>query len=172
MFALNTDLQGAIVGIGDGNGRQQSLSVRMLRIAKQGLGGGCLDNLTQIHHCDAMTDVTNHVQIVRNKDDTDAEPLTETFEQIYDLSLDGYIEGRNRLVGDQNLWFERQGARDADPLPLSAAKRMRQPILQTRREAYHLQQAVRTIVPFGRRHAWCMDKKNFVQHLSDRHPGI
>ena len=51
----------------DGDGREQRLGVRMLRIAEQLIGGGDLHDLAQVHHRDTIANVFDHGQVVRDE---------------------------------------------------------------------------------------------------------
>ena len=49
-----------------------------------------------------------------------AEVLLEIGEQVQDLSADGHVEGRSRLVGDDRIGLERHGTGDGHALALTA----------------------------------------------------
>ncbi|MNP36335.1 hypothetical protein D3C76_1297170 [compost metagenome] len=46
------------------------------------------------------------------------------FEQIDDLSLNGYIESGNRLIANDELWLNGQRTGNPDPLPLASGQFM------------------------------------------------
>src|SRR5919108_1819881 len=59
-------------------------------------------------------------EVVRDEQIGQAELFTQILEQVDDLRLDRYVERRYRLVADNELRLEREGARDADALALAA----------------------------------------------------
>ena len=54
--------------IGDRDRSQQGFGIRMQRAREQGLLVCILDDLTEIHHRDAVTDVLDHGEIVRDEE--------------------------------------------------------------------------------------------------------
>ena len=51
--------------------------------------------------------------------------LLQIVQQVDDLRLNGHVQRGNRLVADDELGVERQGACDADALALSAGELVR-----------------------------------------------
>ena len=74
---------------------------------------------------DPVGDVAHHRQIVGDEQVGEAEPRLQVLEQVEDLRLDRDVERRDRLVADQELGLQRQGAGDADALPLAAGEAVR-----------------------------------------------
>jgi hypothetical protein len=68
----------------------------------------------------------------------------EVFEQVDDLGLDRDVERRHRLVADDEVRVEREGAGEADPLALTAGKLMRVPRGCIGREPDDLEQLAHT----------------------------
>ena len=68
-------------------------------------------------------------QIVGDEDVGEAELLLQVGEQVEDLGLDRDVQGRDRLVADDQLRLERQGPGHADPLPLPAGELSREPVV-------------------------------------------
>ena len=54
--------------------------------------------------------------------------LLQVVEQVDDAGLDRHVERRDRLVEDEQLGIERERARDADALPLTAGELVREPV--------------------------------------------
>lgn len=54
--------------------------------------------------------------------------LPQLNKQCENLSLNGYIKGGNRLVGDNEVWLRRKGAGNPDALTLAAAELVRKPL--------------------------------------------
>ena len=81
-----------------------------------------LDNPSEIHHGDALADVLDEPQIVRDEQVGQSELLLEIHQQVHDLSLHGHVERRDRLVEHQERWIEGQRSRQPDALPLAPAE--------------------------------------------------
>ena len=111
-------------GSGSGNRRDQRLGIGMGRSGVERRGLGRLDDPAEIHDRDAVADMLDHRQIVGDEDIGEAEPRLEVDQQIEDLRLDRDVEGRDRLVGDDQLGLERDGPGDADALALAAGEFM------------------------------------------------
>jgi hypothetical protein len=67
----------------------------------------------------------NHRQIVRYKKISNAELLLKIPKQIYNLRLDRDVQRADWLITYDQLGFDRQGTRNPNPLPLSAAEFVR-----------------------------------------------
>ena len=75
-----------------------------------------------------------------DEDVGEAELLLEVVEQVDDLGLDRDVERRDRLVGDDQLRLQREGAGDPDPLPLPAGELVRVAVVVLGAEADALEQ--------------------------------
>ena len=82
-------------------------------------------------------------------------------EQVYNLGLDRYIQGRYRFIADQKLWFYYKSSGKYYSLPLSTRKLVRIPVVENRLKAdscQHIQHhllavlGVADIVDFQRLH--------------------
>ena len=60
-----------------------------------------LHELSRIHHHDAVGDLGHDAHVVGDEDDGRTVVTPELFDQAQDLGLDGHVEGRGRLVGDE-----------------------------------------------------------------------
>jgi hypothetical protein len=67
--------------------KQQRLRVGVRRRIEHRIGRPDLDDLAQIHHRDAMGEMAHHAQIVRDKQDRQAQPLLQLQQQVEDLRL-------------------------------------------------------------------------------------
>jgi hypothetical protein len=90
----------------------------MDRVVINLIGRAYLDDIAQVHHGDAVRDVPDDRQVVRDEDVGKAELLLQVLHQIDDLRLNRHVERTDRLVGDDDLRVGCKGPRDADPLPL------------------------------------------------------
>ncbi len=86
---------------------------------------GLLYDGAQIHDGNPLAEMLHQGQVVRNEQIGQAELLLQILEQIDDLGLNGEVECRNGLVGDDQLRVRRQRAGNTDALALPAGKFMR-----------------------------------------------
>ena len=84
-----------------------------------------LDDAAEVHHGDAVGDLPDHRQVVRDEDVGEVELALQVPQQVQDLRLDRDVERGDRLVADDQLRRERERARDADALPLAARELVR-----------------------------------------------
>ena len=94
----------------------------------------------EVHDHDPVADVTHHREVVRDEEIGEVELALEILEQVDDLRLDGDVERRHRLVADDDLGVERERARDADALALTAAELVRIAVVEIGVEADGAQQ--------------------------------
>src|SRR5215469_11001180 len=111
--------------VGDWHRRQQGLGIRMQRVGEEGRFVGVLDDLTKVHHRDAVADMLDDREIVRDEQIGQVLFALQIHHQVDDLRLDRDVEGRNRLVADDQLGVQGQRSGDADALALSARKLVR-----------------------------------------------
>ena len=94
-----------------------------------------LDDLAEVHHRDAVGDVADDGEIVRDEQVRQAELGLELLHQVDDLRLDGDVERRDRLVADEKLRVQCERSRDADALALATGELMRVATDCVRRQA-------------------------------------
>ena len=109
----------------DGNGRHQRLRVGMQRVAEELPPVGQLDHLAQVHHRDPVADVLDDAHVVGDEQVGQAELPLQLLQEVQDLRLDRDVEGRDRLVADDEVRLEGQRAGDPDPLSLAAGEFVR-----------------------------------------------
>ena len=132
----------ALARLLDRHRRQQRLRVRMRRLLVDLVLRPDLDDLAEVHDGDAVGDVADDRQVVRDEDVRQAEVALERLEQVHDLRADRDVERGHRLVEDDQLRVERERARDADALALAARELVREPVRMLGREADGAQQLV------------------------------
>src|SRR5258707_792134 len=101
---------------------EKRLGIGMVRLPEQLLGGRALDDAAQVHDQDAVGDVLDDAEVVADEEIGQVQLLAEPDEEIDDLRLDRDVEGRHRLVADDELRVDRQRPGDADALPLAAGE--------------------------------------------------
>src|SRR5438093_12694445 len=90
--------------------------------AHDGLRLRQLNHLPQIHHHYAMTDMFDDGEVMRDEQVRDPALLLQVLQQVDDLRLDRNVERAYGLIADNHLRLDREGSRDADALPLTAAE--------------------------------------------------
>ncbi len=135
-------------GIGHRRGGKERLGVRVLGIAVEGRVGRGLDDLSQVHHQDPVAEVFHHRQVVGDDHERQVEFPFQPHEQVDDLGLDGNVQGRDRLVADEDGGVQRQPPCDAHPLPLPPRKFVGIPPPLLRAQAHRLQQKSQPLRPF------------------------
>ena len=91
-------------------------------VGEQLLAAAQLHHLAQVHDHDGVRDVLDHRQVVGDEHIGQAVLLLEVLHQVQNLSLDGYVQSRHRLVTDDKLWVQREGAGNADALAAAAVQ--------------------------------------------------
>ena len=77
-----------------------------------------LAQAAEVHHGDAVTDVLDHGQVVRDEQDGQVVLLLQVLQQVEDLGLHRHVQGGHDLVADEELRLEHQRTGDADALAL------------------------------------------------------
>src|SRR5207302_1907300 len=105
--------------------REKRFGIRMPRASEKAPRFTKLHNLAQVHHRHPIADMLNDTQSMRNKEIGEAELCPKVGHEVQYLCLHGDIECGYRLVRDDQVRVQSEGAGDADSLPLSAAERVR-----------------------------------------------
>ena len=103
-----------------------------------------LDDHAQVHDGDAVGDVPDDGEVVRDEQIRQVELRLQLLEQVDDLRLDRDVERGDRLVGDDEVRVERERAGEADALALPARELVRVARGRVRREADDLEQLAHT----------------------------
>ena len=112
----------------------------MARPREQRLGLADLDQPAEIHHPDAGRHEAHHREIVGDQEIGEAEPVLQITHQVEDLRLDRDVEGRGRLVADDEIGVGGDRARNRDPLALAAGEFVRKLAPVGRMEADEFEQ--------------------------------
>ena len=84
--------------VGDRHRRQQRLRVGVQRVGEEFGLVGDLDDAPEIHHRDAVADVLDDREVVRDEQIGEAVLALQVDQQVDDLRLDRDVERRDRLV--------------------------------------------------------------------------
>src|SRR4051812_963470 len=112
----------------------------MAGVRVERLAVGDLHDLAEVHHGDAVAHVPYHGQVVRDEHDREPELALQVAKKVEDLGLDRDVEGRHRLVGDDQLRIEGESPRYADALALAARELVREAVVVLGVEADRLHQ--------------------------------
>ena len=118
--------EGPAPGVQPGHVCEQRLRVGMVRPAEHLLDRRLLNDPAEIHDDHPVREVLDYAEIMADEEVGQAELVTQVQKKIDDLSLDRNIERRDRLVADQEVRPDREGARNADALALAAAALVRE----------------------------------------------
>jgi hypothetical protein len=128
-----------------------------------------LDDLAAIHDEHAVGDLGHDAHVVRDEHDGHVHLVLQLPDELEDLRLDGDVERRRRLVGDQQPRLARQRHRDHHALAHPARKLVRVAVehLRRLRDADLLEHAQR--LPPGRREILALVQPDrFGDLLADR----
>ena len=116
-------LQPVLARAGDRRDRlQQGAGIRVLRIGEKLFHRGVFHHLPTIHHHHTVGDARNHAQIMGDPNDRHAKFLLQILHQLNNLCLNGHIQRRGGLIGDQQVGLTGQGNGDHHPLAHPAGK--------------------------------------------------
>ena len=121
-------------GPGDGNelsanngwrSREKALGVRMLRRQENALRGTLFNDAPGVHDGDAIGDLGDYTEVVRDEEEGKLHLAAELVEQFEDLSLHGDIESGGGFVGNEQFRIGRESHGDHDALAKAAGELMR-----------------------------------------------
>jgi hypothetical protein len=105
--------------------RQQRARIGVLRAGEDLVRAALFDLVAAVHDQHAVGDFRHHAHVVRDEDHAHVHFFLQLADQLQDLGLDGHVQGRGRLVGDQQLGLARQGHGDHDALAHAARQLVR-----------------------------------------------
>jgi hypothetical protein len=97
----------------------------MARIGVELIAARRFYRAAKIEHENAVADQPNDAQIMRDQDQRKDQLALKPHQQVDDLRLDRHVEGRDRLVADDQARIEDDRPRDADALALAAGEFVR-----------------------------------------------
>ena len=107
------------------HGVQQASRVWMSRRTKQIARGARLHHLPGVHHDDPVAELRRDGKVVGDEDDGRLQLRADGPKEIEDLRLHAHVQGRRRLVRDQQRWSPGDAHADHDPLRHTAAELVR-----------------------------------------------
>ena len=119
-YGRGAAVRGALGHPGDRG--EQAPGVGVAWRAEDLLGGRDLDDAAQVHDRDPVAQVPHHGQVVRYQQQREPEVFAQVLQQVEDGGLHADVEGRHRLVGDEDVGAQREGPGDRHPLPLAAGE--------------------------------------------------
>src|SRR5439155_3065997 len=128
------------LGIWQWHSAQETLRVGMGRSVVNRRRGPNLDELAQVHHPNAVGDVPDDAQVMRDDDVGQVVSLLKPVHQVENLRSNRDVEGRNGLVGDDEPRIQGQRSSQPDALSLAAGKLVRVPLDRGRTQADLAQQ--------------------------------
>jgi hypothetical protein len=124
-FSLQRRFLTALNRAGRGNSGNESLCIRMFWVPNNFSRRAGFDNLSQVHDQYAVGDVLNNCKVMRNEKIRQSEARLQFLQEVHDLRLHRNVKRADWLIADDEFRLDRQGARDANSLPLSAAEFVR-----------------------------------------------
>jgi len=94
---------GFSIQIGNRDGGEQRLGIRVPGADVYIPVGGHLDYFTQIHDGNSVTDILHHCQIMGDDDIGQVELILQVDQKIDNLGLDGNIQGGDGFIADNDL---------------------------------------------------------------------
>lgn len=107
------------------NSIEESPGVRVPRILEKLGGGPLLYDSARVEHAHTIAVIFDQTHVVRDQDDARVHLFLEIAEKLHHLGLQGHVESRGGLIGDQNLGLAGESNRDDHSLPLAAAELVR-----------------------------------------------
>ncbi len=136
------------------------------------LVGADLGHLAEVHHTDPVRDVPDDRQVVGDEEVGQVELVLQSLHQVDDLCLDGDVQGRHRLVADDDLGVQGQAAGDADALALTAGELVRIAVDVLRVEADDVQELLHLAAPVALRGHLGVDVERLPDDVAHRHTGV
>ena len=121
----------------------------MQRVFENLVGVGKLHGIAEVHYENLVGNVLDDRQVVRYKHVRQPHTALQVFEQIDYLRLYGHVQRGHGLVANDKLGLDRERARYANSLPLSARELVRVAVVILRLQAALLHYALHVIVKLG-----------------------
>ena len=113
----------------------------------------------------------DHAHVVGDEQVGQPELALELLEQVQDLGLDRHVEGRDRLVADDQVGLEDERAGDADALALAAGELVRVAARVLRLQTDEVHHPRDLLPPLGRAPE-AVDPQALADAVADRRPRV
>ncbi len=111
------DVRARIIEVFEGShGRDECLGVRVVRRLEDRLSRTDVDELAEVHDADAVGEVPDDVQVVGDEEIRDSPVRLHVQQQVQDGRLHRDVQGRDRLVAQDERRLPGEGPGDGDPL--------------------------------------------------------
>ena len=125
-IALEDDALAGAARVGHGHGGEQGPGVGVQRPGVERFGRGQLHDLAQVHHPDAVADVADDRQVVRDEEVGEIELALQPDHQVQDLGAHRDVQGRDGLVADHEPGPQHERPGHTDALALAAGELVRE----------------------------------------------
>ncbi len=102
-------------------------------------GGAGLHHLAVAHHHHPVADLGRHPHVMGDEQHRQIHLLAHIVQQLQHLRLHRHIQRRHRLIGDQHIGPQHQGARQTDALALATGEFMRKAVHGFRVQSHQTQ---------------------------------
>ena len=170
-IALQDDPIATIATIWLWDSRQECLRVRVLWSRKYLGRRPSLDDPPQIHHGDAVAEVFDYAEIMRDKEIGESKFALQFGQQVEHLRLNRYVKRGNRLVENNERRIKDQRAGNPDTLTLPAREFMRIATSTLWAKSDHVKHLGNLCLTLGRSPD-SVNVKTFGDRLANRRPRI
>ena len=154
--------------IGHRHGVEQQARIGMAGAIVDSTRLAHLDDMPAIHDRDLVSHFAHDGQVVSDEQIGELEFLLQRLEQRDDLRLGAHVEGRDRLVADDEIRIDRQRPGNDHALALPAREFVRVAAHHRRVEMDELEQFGHPLAPLARRHG-AVDGERLGEDRLDRH---
>ena len=129
-----------------------------------------LNDFSGVHDCHLVAYLSHNSQVMGNQDDGRVDFLLQLLHHIQNLRLNGHIQGRGRLIGQQKLRLAGQGHCYDHTLLHTPGKLMGVILFTALRNPHQLKHFLNPLLLFLRRqiHVKLQGLTNLVPHCKDR----
>src|SRR5471032_2911637 len=165
-FADDLDFRLVRVRVNGRGGRQQRLGVRVQRTLIDVVLRAHFHRATEVHHHHVIGHVLDDRQVVGDEHVGGVELLLQVHEQVEHLRLDRHVQCRGRFVRHQHFRLQHHGARQGDPLALTAGEHVRITLVVLRTQAHLLHHRLDFLATFGGRQVG-VDQQRLAELVTD-----
>ena len=135
-----------------GNRRQERACVGMTRSGYSDALSASSTTTPKIHDGDAVRQILYGGKVVRDEKKGEPKALLEPLEKKYDARPQRDVQGRGRLVENDETRVRGDGARNVDALPLPIRKLVRIALYKVGSQAHFGDDRIQSVAPLGGRH--------------------